>query len=68
MDVFLEGVGFVGYRADAALRIVCVALPDLAFRYHGNMPAGRGLEREREPRRPGPDDQKVGFHVGLRAL
>ena len=61
-DVFLESVGGVGYRADAALRIVGVALVHFALRHDGDVSVGGGFERERKARRAGTDNQKVGFH------
>ena len=61
-DVFLESVGGVGYRTDAALRIVGVALVHFALRHDGDVSVGGGFERERKARRAGTDNQKVGFH------
>lgn len=61
-DVFLESVGGVGYRADAALRIVGVALVHFALRHDGDVSVGGGFERERKACRAGTDNQKVGFH------
>ena len=64
-DVLLEGVGGVGDRADAALCVIGVALRDLAFGHDRDMAVGGGLQREREARRAGTDNQKVGFHCFL---
>ena len=61
-DVFLESVGGVGYRTDAALRIVGVALVHFALRHDGDVSVGGGFERERKACRAGTDNQKVGFH------
>ena len=61
-DVFLESVGGVRYRADAALRIVGVALVHFALRHDGDVSVGGGFERERKACRAGTDNQKVGFH------
>ena len=61
-DMFFEGVGSIGHRADAALCVVGIALVHFALRDDRDMPVGRGLERERKPRCAGTDNQKVGFH------
>ena len=65
VDVFLERVGGVGYRTDASLGIVGVALFDPPLGNDRNVPVGGGLQREREARRAGTDNQKVGFHCFL---
>ena len=65
VDVFLEGVGGVGNRTDAALGVVGIAFVHLAFGHDCHVTVGRGLQRERESRRAGSDDQKVGFHGGF---
>ena len=59
---FSKVSGGVGYRADAALRIVGVALVHFALRHDGDVSVGSGFERERKARRAGTDNQKVGFH------
>ena len=48
-DMFFEGVGSIGHRADAALCVVGIALVHFALRDDRDMPVGRGLERERKP-------------------
>ena len=62
MNVFLEGVGGVGDRADTALCVVGVALIDFALGHDRDVSVGRGLQREGESRRAGTDYQEVGFH------
>ena len=62
LDVFLEGVGGIRHRADAALRIVGVALLHLALGDDRDVSVGCGLECERQACRARADDQKVGFH------
>ena len=61
-DVFLECVGGVRYRADAALCIIGVALFDRALGDDRNVSVGCGFQRERKARGAGTDNQKVGFH------
>lgn len=61
-DVFLEGVGGVGHRTDAALCIVGVALVQFAFGDDGDVAVLGRLEREAQTRRTGAYHQKIGLH------
>ena len=61
-DVFLEGVGGIRYRADAALCVVGVALDHLALGHDRDMSVGGGFQREGEPCGAGTDNQEVGLH------
>ena len=60
---FLESVGGVGYRADAALRIVGVALVQFAFGDDGDTAVFGRFEREAQTRRTGTYHQKIGLHL-----
>ena len=63
--MFLEGVGGVGHRADAALRIVGVTLVDMPLCYDCNAPFFSSFERKAEACRAGADNQKITFHLGV---
>ena len=56
VDVFLECIGRIGYRTDAALGIVGVAFVHSAFGHDGDMTVCSGLEGKSKPCRARTDD------------
>ena len=62
VDMFLECVGGIGYRADTSLGIIGVAFAHFALCHDGDMTVSGCFECERESRRTGTYDQKVGLH------
>ena len=63
VDVFLERVGIVHYRCDAALRVIRVAFAELAFGDDHYLSVFGGFQREAESGDTAADDQKIRFYI-----
>ena len=65
VDMFLERVGSIGYRADTALGIIGIALVHFAFRDDRHMAVTGGFECEAQACSTGAYHQKIGLHVEI---
>ena len=68
LDVFLEGVGWVGNTANTTLGVVGVTLVHFAFRYNSNVSLFGCFEGKTQARNSAADNQKIGSFLHFVSL